>query len=116
MKTANKKTQQRNRRRGRIRAKLFGTSKKPRISVFRSNRYVFSQLIDDEKRVTVASSWSKSLKGSSFKEKSQEAGKALAKAASIKGIKEAVFDRGGYIYTGVVKSFAEGAREGGLKF
>lgn len=91
----------------RIRSKIAGTSKRPRLSVFRSNRYVFLQLIDDGKGETLASIRSES---------AFDGGKKLAELAAKKNIKEAVFDRGGYVYGGRIKQVAEGAREGGLNF
>lgn len=105
-------------RKRRVRAKVFGTAKKPRISVFRSLRKTYVQVIDDEKGITLAAvetgkSSAKSKKGKI--EAAREAGKQIAeKCAKIK-ISQAVFDRGGYKYHGRVKALAEGAREGGLK-
>lgn len=90
----------------RIRSKVSGNASRPRLSVFRSNKYVFLQLIDDVKRETIASIRD----DSAF-----DAGKLLAKMALEKNIKEVVFDRGGYIYSGRIKQVADGAREGGLK-
>lgn len=90
----------------RVRSKISGTSDRPRLSVFRSNKYVFLQLIDDAKGKTIFSVRD----GLAF-----DAGKKLAEMAVKKGIKEAVFDRGGYVYKGRVKQVADGAREGGLK-
>jgi large subunit ribosomal protein L18 len=110
------KQQQRDRRRKRIRAKVFGTADKPRLSVFRSNRYISAQLIDDTKGATLASATTKGMKGGSSREKAVAAGKAIAEAAKKQNIALAVFDRGGYIYTGSLAALAEGAREGGLKF
>lgn len=110
------KTEQRNRRRKRIRAKIFGTSKKPRLSVFRSNKYITAQLIDDSKGVTLASASSKNIKGKNVLEKAKAVGADIAEQAKAKGVKVAVFDRGGYLYTGSVSAVADGAREAGLKF
>jgi large subunit ribosomal protein L18 len=112
------KPQQRLKRRRRVRAKVRGTAERPRISVFRSNRGIFAQLIDDETGRTLASvSWTEgSLKGLGRQEQAQRAGAALAERAKAAGIETAVFDRGGYQYHGRVKAFAEGAREGGLGF
>lgn len=109
------KTLQRKRRQKRIRARISGTSEKPRVSVYRSSRDMFIQVIDDTKGVTIAS-----LKTSSFKDKPRndaafEVGKALAEKMKEKKVTEAVFDRGGYIYTGVVARVADGLREGGIK-
>ena len=103
-------------RRRRVRAKVVGTAARPRISIFRSNRGVAAQLIDDERGFTVASvSWTEDdLKGLKKAEQASEAGKVLAQRAKDAGIERAVFDRGGYQYHGRVKAFAEGVREGGL--
>jgi large subunit ribosomal protein L18 len=110
------KTIQRDRRRKRIRAKIFGTSKKPRLSIFRSNKYITAQLIDDEKGATLASATSKDIKGKNVLEKAQAVGVAVAEQAKAKNIKMAVFDRGGYLYTGSVSALADGARKAGLQF
>jgi len=107
---------QRDRRRKRVRAKVFGVSKKPRFSVFRSNKYISAQLIDDSKGVTLASATSKGSKGKSALIRAKEVGESIAKQAVAKKIFAVVFDRGGYIYTGSVRAIADGAREAGLKF
>lgn len=107
---------QRDRRRKRIRAKVFGTAEKPRLSVFKSNRYLSAQLIDDAKGLTLAAASSKGAKGKSALERAKAAGIELAGLAKAKKIESVVFDRGGYIYTGAVAALAEGAREAGLKF
>lgn len=102
----------------RVRAKIFGTALRPRLSVFRSNKQIYAQLIDDEEGKTIIGLARKSIKLKKKTGKSDvayETGKMLAKAALEKGIKIAVFDRGGYVYSGRVKKVAEGAREGGLK-
>lgn len=105
-------------RRRRVRAKVHGSAVRPRISVFRSNRGIFAQLIDDDAGVTLASvQWTEdSLKSLKPMEQATEAGKLLASRAKDAGIDTAVFDRGGYQYHGRVKALAEGAREGGLSF
>ena len=105
-------------RRRRVRAKVHGTAVRPRISVFRSNRGIFAQLIDDDSGRTLASvGWTESdLRSLKPMEQATEAGKLLASRAKAAGIDSAVFDRGGYQYHGRVKALAEGAREGGLKF
>lgn len=103
-------------RHNRIRAKVSGTSEMPRLSVYRSNTSVYGQIIDDTKGVTIVSFSADKAKGKNFIEKSTNAGKEIAKLALEKGISKVVFDRGGFIYTGKVKAFADGAREGGLKF
>ena len=105
-------------RRRRVRAKVRGTAERPRIAVFRSNRGIFAQLIDDDAGVTLASvQWTEdSLKSLKPMEQANEAGKLLASRAKDAGIDTAVFDRGGYQYHGRVQALAEGAREGGLTF
>ena len=105
-------------RRRRVRAKVHGSAVRPRISVFRSNRGIFAQLIDDDAGVTLASvQWTEeSLRSLKPMEQATEAGKLLAARAKDAGIDTAVFDRGGYQYHGRVKALAEGAREGGLNF
>jgi len=104
-------------RRG-IRNKIKGTSERPRLSVFKSNTGIYGQLIDDINGQTLSSSSSKEL--GDLKSinigNSKEVGKKLAEKAVANGISEVVFDRGGYVYHGKLKAFAEGAREGGLKF
>ena len=109
----------RNRRRGKIRAKISGCSSCPRLSVFRSNTEIFLQVIDDTKSKTIVSAHSKEIKSKKTGgkiEKSFELGKLLGKKVLDKKIKTVVFDRGGYKYHGRVKAVAEGAREAGLKF
>jgi large subunit ribosomal protein L18 len=105
-------------RRRRVRAKVHGSAERPRISVFRSNRGVFAQLIDDESGRTLASvTWTESdLRSLKPMEQAAKAGELLAQRAKDAGVESAVFDRGGYQYHGRVKALAEGAREGGLKF
>ena len=104
------------RRHKRIRAKVSGTSARPRLSVFKSHKYIFLQLVDDEKGKTLISAWSKDCKGKTPAERAREVGALLAKNALGLKIASVVFDRGGYLYTGHIKAVAEGAREGGLKF
>jgi len=105
-------------RKRRVRAKIFGTAKKPRLAVFRSLEKTYAQVIDDEKGITLATIETKKVSAKSKKSKveaAREAGKLIAeKCAEIK-ISQAVFDRGGYKYQGRVKALAEGAREGGLR-
>ena len=105
-------------RRRRVRAKVRGSAERPRISVFRSNRGVFAQLIDDDAGVTLAAvNWTESdLRGLSRMDQARRAGALLAERAMAAGIEQAVFDRGGYQYHGRVKALAEGARDGGLTF
>jgi large subunit ribosomal protein L18 len=106
------------RRHRRVRAKISGTAERPRLVVFRSNRGIFAQLVDDEAGRTVASaSWLQLRPTRGTKtDQASEVGKALAAAARKAGIETCVFDRAGYLYHGRVRALAEGAREGGLKF
>ena len=107
------------RRHRRVRGKIRGTSERPRLAVFRSNKGIFAQLVDDDAGKTLAAfSWTnlpKSFKGDKT-EQATEVGKALAEAAKKAGVEAVVFDRGGYLFHGRVKALAEGAREGGLSF
>ena len=108
---------QRLKRHKRVRAKISGTAERPRLNVFRSEKNIYAQVIDDVNGVTLCSASSLKLEGSGGnKTAAREVGKAVAKAALAKGIEEVVFDRGGYLYHGRVAELAEGAREGGLKF
>ncbi|MFA6552235.1 MAG: 50S ribosomal protein L18 [Candidatus Paceibacterota bacterium] len=115
MKTKNAKTEKRLKRHRKIRAKVSGTATLPRLSVFRSNKCIYAQLIDDEKASTILSASSSKLKGKMV-EKAKAVGTEIAKKAVAKKIEKVVFDRGGYIYTGKIRALAEGAREGGLQF
>ena len=114
------KSEKRNRIRKRIRKVSFGTSERPRLSVFRSNKEIYAQIIDDTNGKTLASASSRDKELTEAKgtksELATEVGKALAKKALAAGVESVAFDRGGYQYHGRVKSLAEGAREGGLKF
>ena len=112
------KRQQRLRRRRRVRARVSGTAERPRLSVFRSNRGIFAQLIDDRAGHTVAAvNWIEpDLRKLSATEQAKKAGELLAERAKAAGVETCVFDRGGYRYHGRVKALAEGAREGGLSF
>src|SRR3954469_949009 len=105
-------------RRRRVRAKVRGSAERPRISVFRSNRGIFAQLIDDDSGRTLASvNWTEAdLRSLKPMEQATKAGSLLAERGTAAGVDSAVFDRGGYQYHGRVKALAEGAREGGLKF
>jgi large subunit ribosomal protein L18 len=106
------------RRHRRVRGKVSGTAERPRLAVFRSNKGIFAQLVDDEAGRTLASaSWlqQRSLEGTKT-EQAAAVGKALALEAKKAGVERCVFDRGGYLYHGRVKALAEGAREGGLQF
>jgi large subunit ribosomal protein L18 len=112
----------RERRKRRVRAKVSGTPARPRLNVFRSNRHIFAQLIDDSKGHTLvaASTLDSDVRSQAArldkKDEAKAVGKLLAQRASEKGFKLVVFDRGGYQYHGRIKSLAEGAREGGLVF
>jgi large subunit ribosomal protein L18 len=112
------KPQRRLRRRRRVRAKVHGTAERPRISVFRSNRGVFVQLIDDVSGRTLAAvNWTEpELRKLDRMAQAQRIGALLAERAKAAGVESAVFDRGGYQFHGRVKALAEGAREGGLRF
>ena len=107
------------RRHRRVRKKVAGTAERPRLAVFRSNRGIFAQLVDDDTGRTLASvSWlalRKGFKGTKT-EQAAEVGKLLAKNAKAADIGEVVFDRGGFLYHGRVKALADAAREGGLRF
>jgi large subunit ribosomal protein L18 len=110
------KPQIRLKRRRRVRAKISGTAERPRISVFRSNRGIAAQLVDDVAGRTLAAvAWTEApLRDKAPMEQAAEAGKLLAERAAAAGVTTAVFDRGGYQYHGRVKAFAEGVREGGI--
>ncbi len=112
------KRQARLRRRRRVRARITGTSERPRLSVYRSNRGIFAQLIDDGKGHTVAAvNWIEpELRKLTASEQAKRAGELLAERAKAAGVETCVFDRGGYQYHGRVKALADGAREGGLVF
>jgi large subunit ribosomal protein L18 len=112
------KQQSRLRRRRRVRAKIRGTAERPRLSVYRSNRGLFAQLIDDVAgRTVVAVNWTeKELRALEPMEQAKRCGELLAERAKQAGVETCVFDRGGYRYHGKVRALAEGAREGGLKF
>jgi large subunit ribosomal protein L18 len=112
------KQQQRLRRRRRVRARIRGSAQRPRLSVYRSNRGVFAQLIDDDSGHTLAAvSWMEpDLRELSPTDQAKRAGELLAQRATDAGVQSCVFDRGGYRYHGRIRALAEGAREGGLKF
>lgn len=112
------KQQSRNRIHNRIRKKVSGTAERPRLSVYRSNKSIYCQLIDDVKGETLLSASSHELSGdrANKTEQSRQVGQLIAQKSGGVGIKTIVFDRGGYLYHGRVKALAEGAREGGLDF
>jgi len=119
-----KKQEKRNRRHKRVRGKIKGTTKIPRLCVFRSSKHIYAQIINDEKGETLIAASDSELKKSKVKKpghktkvsRAHEVGKLIAKKALEKKIERVIFDRGGYRYHGRVKTLAEGAREGGLKF
>ncbi|SMO97480.1 50S ribosomal protein L18 [Gracilimonas mengyeensis] len=106
-----KKTERRTKIRKRIRSTIKGTSDRPRLSIFKSNKYTYLQLVDDLAGATIAA-----YKTDTGVENAKEAGSELAKLAQDKGINKVVFDRSGYKYHGIVKAAADGARDGGLDF
>lgn len=112
----NSKKNTRIRRHARIRARVIGTTAKPRLAVFRSNTAVYAQLIDDAANTTLASADSRKKTTATLVARGSEVGAEIAKKAQELGITKVVFDRGGFQYTGVVKAVAEGARTGGLIF
>jgi len=105
-------------RKNRVRAKIRGTKDRPRLSVFRSNRFIYAQVINDDDQKTIIGVSQKSLKETSKNkiDKAKALGILLAQKALSKKIKKVMFDRGGYAYQGRIKAVAEGAREGGLEF
>lgn len=111
------KVQRRQRIHDSIRESMFGSSVRPRLSVYRSNKYIYAQLIDDleGRTLTSASSLADDVEGDSPMEESRAVGELIAERAQEDGIDKAVFDRGGYKYHGRVRALAEGAREGGLQ-
>ena len=110
------KIQRRNKIKTRIRGKISGTAARPRMSVFRSNKQIYVQVVDDQVGKTLVAASSKGLEGGTKIEVAAKVGKAIAEKALAAGITEIVFDRNGYLFHGRVKSLADAAREGGLKF
>ncbi|GGB49427.1 50S ribosomal protein L18 [Virgibacillus dakarensis] len=110
----------RKKRHMRVRKKLFGTEQRPRLNVYRSNKHIYAQLIDDTKGLTLASASTKdkelTLEASGNVEAAKQIGELIAKRAQDKGFKSVVFDRGGYLYHGRVKALADAARDAGLEF
>lgn len=106
------------RRKRRIRGRIEGTTERPRVSVFRSNRAIYAQIVDDSAAATLAAARSAEVEGAGLKkaEVAKKVGELLAQRAKDKGVERVVFDRSGYLYHGRVKALAEGAREGGLVF
>ena len=114
--TPKSKSDKRTRRHKRIRGKVSGTESVPRLSVFRSNKYVYAQLINDDTGTTLASATSKGAKGKGMTANAELVGKTIAAAGKAKGVTKVVFDRGGFKYMGVIKALADSARAGGLTF
>ena len=114
MKKTIQKQNTRTRRHARIRSRVIGSATKPRLAVFRSNRFIYAQLIDDETNATLASADSRKAKGTNPTERASDIGKTIAELAKKAGVETAVFDRGGFKYQGAVAAVAEGAREAGL--
>ena len=112
----NKKQEKRIRLKKKIRTKVKGTSERPRLSVFRSNSFIYAQIVDDVKRRTIVSASDLSIKKGNKTEKAKEVGILIAKNALEKKISSVVFDRNGFKYTGRIKALADSARESGLNF
>lgn len=110
------KAERRNKIKARIRGKISGTAQRPRMTVFRSNKQIYVQLVDDLQGATLAAASSKGIEEGTKTEIAAKVGKAIAEKALAKGIETVVFDRNGYLFHGRVKSLADAAREGGLKF
>lgn len=106
----------RERRHRRIRGRISGTVGRPRLAIFRSNKYIYAQLIDDDKGITLASASSKDIKGKVMIEDARVVGERIAKAGIEKGVTKVVFDRGGFTYSARIKALADAARAGGLEF
>ncbi len=116
MSITSQKVANRTRRHARIRAKVKGTAECPRLAVFRSNRFMYAQLINDETGVTLVGTDTRKAKGKTALLRAKEVGVLVAEEAKKKGISKVVFDRGGFQYQGAVVALAEGARESGLLF
>jgi large subunit ribosomal protein L18 len=110
------KSEKRTKRHARIRARVAGTALRPRLAIFKSNRQIYAQIIDDTAGVTLASANSMKITSKTSQEKAEHVAKEIAKVAQAKGITSVVFDRGGFLYAGNVKLFADTARAAGLTF
>jgi len=110
------RTEQRQKRHRRVRKKVVGTAERPRLTVFRSNRHTYAQLVDDFAGRTLAAASTLTVDGADPKTRAKAVGKAVAEAAKKAGVTQATFDRGGFMYHGRVRAVADGAREGGLSF
>ncbi len=115
MKSKNIKIEKRPRRHRKIRARLSGTAERPRLVVFRSNRYIYAQVINDDKSVTLLSADTMKMKGKAL-ENAKVLGQKIAELAKAKKISKVVFDRAGFVYTGKIKELADSARKAGLVF
>ncbi|MDE2040921.1 MAG: 50S ribosomal protein L18 [Patescibacteria group bacterium] len=104
------------RRKARVRAKIHGTKERPRLAVFKSHRYIYAQLVDDDAGRTLVQADSRSAKGKTPVERASEVGALIAKKAKEAKIGKAVFDRGGFLYAGKIRMVADAARKGGLEF
>ncbi len=116
MKSLNAKIQKRTRRHAKIRTQISGTNERPRLSVYKSNKHISAQLINDDTGVTIIGVHSRDVKGKTMMEKAGLVGKTIAEKGKALKVSKVVFDRGGFIYTGCVKALADSAREGGLQF
>ncbi len=104
------------RRKARVRAKIHGTEERPRLAIFKSHKFIYAQIINDDKAHTLVSADSRKTKGKTPVDRAKEVGLEIAKKAKEAKIKKVVFDRAGYMYTGKIKVVADAAREGGLEF
>jgi large subunit ribosomal protein L18 len=116
MATTNNKQAQREARRARIRARVHGTAERPRLAIFKSNRYIYAQLVNDETGTTVATADSRTAAGNTPAERAAAVGSTIAEKAKAAGIAAIVFDRGGFRYQGAIAALADAARAGGLAF
>ncbi|MEI8327801.1 MAG: 50S ribosomal protein L18 [Candidatus Taylorbacteria bacterium] len=116
MKTLQKKQLQFARRKARTRAKISGTAERPRLCVFKSHKYIYAAIVNDDKGHTLVAVDSRLMKGKTPVERAKEVGVEIAKKAKVANITKVVFDRGGYIYTGKIQMVADAARAGGLEF
>lgn len=116
MSTTDSKQINRKRRHNRVRAKVSGTATCPRLAVYRSNKGIYAQLIDDEKAITLGALDSRKVTGENARARASAVGTGIAELAKKLSITKVVFDRGGFLYTGSIKEVADGARKGGLQF
>ncbi len=116
MKATNKQNEKRSRLKAKIRAKVFGTQERPRLSVYRSNKFIYAQIINDDMGKTLVSASDVSTTKGTKIERAEKVGTDIAAAASAKGIKAVVFDRNGFKYIGRIKLLADAARKAGLVF